>query len=554
MDISEDLEDLYEPLDPVNTEINRVLTETFGLATFRHHQLEAINATMAGKDVFLLMPTGGGKSLCFQLPAMCQTGSTRGVTVIISPLLSLMTDQVSNLNQMDIDAELWNSENSDATRLALVRRLKGNDMVQGLPAMLYITPEMLCDSEAIKDIFQALYDAGSLARFVIDEAHCISSWGREFRDAYAKLGLLRATYPLVPIMALTATANQEVIEHVITGLNIPDCIRLKQSLNRPNLFYAVREKGTKVIEDLAEYIRSKHADSSGIVYCHSRKDCERVAEALRDKYGLSARHYHAGVSLETKHQTHHAWQSGMIKIIVAFGMGIDKADVRFIIHHGMPKSMAGYYQETGRAGRDGYAADCILYGRKLMDQIDQRERNPLEREPGSQPLSTQDKARLAGEIRAVIKYCTDIMHCRRIQVLRYFDEDFQVEDCNKKCDVCMDGSVVTIRDVTAEAIDAINLVKSFQSPPHRCYTTSRQARNIFRGIKSKNKKLDSISNLLPNAGKGEALGSKFVDRLFEELYLNNILPEVAVQNRQSAGQTFYLEPVRRHRAVFDSLM
>lgn len=167
MSLSEDTEDLYEPLDHVGTEITRVLRDIFGLATFRHHQLEAINATMAGKDVFLLMPTGGGKSLCFQLPAMCQTGGTRGVTVVISPLISLMTDQVFNLRQKDIDAELWNSENSDATRLALVRRLKGKDTVQGLPVMLYITPEMLCESELIRDIFQALYDAGNLARFVI---------------------------------------------------------------------------------------------------------------------------------------------------------------------------------------------------------------------------------------------------------------------------------------------------------------------------------------------------------------------------------------------------
>lgn len=304
------------------------LRKIFGLQAFRKNQLEAITATMAGKDVFVLMPTGGGKSLCYQLPAVCHSGKTRGVTVVISPLKALMHDQVNSLRRKGIEAVLLMSDTSQSNAAQARQRLTGNDK----PAMLYITPERLQISDFLRNILQKLYTRGQLARFVIDEAHCISTWGQDFREAvslfsccfgalmkpvipqYQSLHLIRVEYPDVPIMALTATANSNTVDDILQRLKLRDPAIFTQSFNRTNLNYEIVPK--KGVDEVARFIKSKHSNHSGVIYCLGRDKCEKVAKQLRDK-GLSAKHYHALLEQEEKERTQGEWQSGDCRIIVA---------------------------------------------------------------------------------------------------------------------------------------------------------------------------------------------------------------------------------------------
>ena len=316
---------------PYYTEIMKTLKDTFKLTSFRTNQLEAITATMEGKDVFVLMPTGGGKSLCYQLPAVCRTGATRGVTVVVSPLRSLMTDQVQHLLDKGVDVVSFSGDlSSDDLREARTKLLSNRP-----PQLLYITPEKLDKSGDTKNILTRLHNGGMLARFVIDEAHCMSTWGRDFRDSvstifyiiqsppncsqYKDLDKLRQLYPNVPIMALTATATSHCVQDVVKLLGIGGCVMLKQSFNRPNLFYDVRKKGggKTLMSDINEFITTNHPNESGIIYCLSRNKCEKVAEELRTKFGLRAQHFHAQMTSKEKADAQSAWQKDKCQIIVA---------------------------------------------------------------------------------------------------------------------------------------------------------------------------------------------------------------------------------------------
>jgi len=324
---------LDQTASPYYSEVIRILKSVFCLHQFRTNQLEAINATMAGRDVFVLMPTGGGKSLCYQVPAVCKTGATKGVTFVVSPLLALMHDQVEALKKKGVDVALWDSERTNEDVQDIMQRLKGKMK----PSMVYVTPEKLKESQALKNILMMLCETGELARFVIDEAHCISTWGRDFRDAvsshspfvrgsgslifsiiqYQDLGSLRKDYPNIPIMALTATANQSVLDDIIERLGIQGCLKLTQSFNRQNLNYQVRPKARNVLEEIAAYINSNHPNESGVIYCFSRNSCEEVAKSLRDKYNISAKHYHARMPARDKAAVQGDWQNGTCDVIVA---------------------------------------------------------------------------------------------------------------------------------------------------------------------------------------------------------------------------------------------
>ncbi|KAI3571773.1 hypothetical protein IWW34DRAFT_240498 [Fusarium oxysporum f. sp. albedinis] len=438
-----------------SSEVQRMLKDRFRMKGFRHNQLEAINATLGGKDAFVLMPTGGGKSLCYQLPAVIKTGKTQGITIVVSPLLSLMQDQVDHMKALGVQAVAFNGEYSAEYKrqvMTAFEKRSPEDYIE----LLYVTPEMVSKNTTFNNGLRTLYDKGKLARIVIDEAHCVSQWGHDFRPDYKTLGEARRRYPGVPVMALTATATQNVIVDIWHNLGMDNCQTFSQSFNRPNLHYEVRGKTTnaKCMDEIASLIKSKYANQSGIVYTVSRKNAEKVAESLSVQ-GIAAKHYHAGLDPQEKVEVQTSWQQGQVKIVVAtiaFGMGIDKPDVRFVIHHGLPKTLEGYYQETGRAGRDGDPSDCILFYGKQDIRI-------LKRLIADGEGNNEQKERQMSMLNRVTAFCDNKSDCRRVEILRYFGEDFSAAQCRKTCDNCKAGLIFEQREFSEYAIAAIRVVQ-----------------------------------------------------------------------------------------------
>lgn len=504
-------------------DVKTAMRARFHLTGFRPNQLEAINATLSGKDTFVLMPTGGGKSLCYQLPSIISSGQTRGVTVVISPLLSLMQDQVSHLQQLKIQALLVNSEVTQEHRRLVMDSLK-DPQVEKYIQLLYITPEMISKSTRIVEAFHDLYRRKKLARIVIDEAHCVSQWGHDFRPDYKLLGEVRQHFPGVPVMALTATATKTVKVDVIHNLKIQGCEVLTQSFNRPNLTYEIRSKGKSkdVLLDIATTIKSSYRNQSGIIYCLSRQTCEKIAEQLRNDHEVKAHHYHAGMDPQVKNKVQKQWQAGEYHVIVAtiaFGMGIDKPDVRFVIHHTIPKSLEGYYQETGRAGRDGKRSGCFLY-------YGYQDTSALKRMIDDGEGSREQKERQREMLRAVVQFCENRSDCRRAQVLEYFSEHFRPEDCNAACDNCNSKSTFRSEDFTDYAKSALQLVGQIEDQK----VTILHCVDVLRGGKSK-KITDRRHNTLEQYGAGSLLERGDVERLFHRLLSEEALKEQHVINK-----------------------
>ncbi|KAI0085394.1 P-loop containing nucleoside triphosphate hydrolase protein [Irpex rosettiformis] len=429
----------------------RTLRDVFKLQSFRKNQLEAITAFMAGHDAFILMPTGGGKSLCFQLPAVCKNQANNSVTVVVGPLLALMQDQVTALEAKGLDIVSFSKDNTNQESNVIHARLNHHSKK---PCMLYVTPEKLEHSNKLKNDLRKLHQLGQLGGIVIDEAHCISTWGRSFRDSYTKLDWMREEFPGVPFMALTATANKQAVEDIITKLGIPGCKRFTMSFNRKNLFYEVRAKKNDNVttSEIMNFIQEKYPNGSGIVYLNNKAKCDKTAELFR-KHGFRAASYHADMTRETKLMLQNKWQSGEIQVIIAtiaFGMGIDKPDVRFVIHFGLPNSLSEYYQETGRAGRDGKPSHCRLY-------FAWRDADWKIKCARDEAKDEADKEDAIENVLRVFGYCQNTVDCRRVQVLSYFDENFDKADCSANCDNCQDTSEVTYEDLTISTYKLLEL-------------------------------------------------------------------------------------------------
>ncbi|HEY3857509.1 MAG TPA: DNA helicase RecQ [Verrucomicrobiae bacterium] len=388
------------------------LKRYFGFTSFRPLQLEIIRDTMARNDVFALLPTGGGKSLCFQLPALLRPG----LTVVVSPLIALMKDQVDAMQAAGVAATLLNSTvPAEESR----RRLAG--LHRGEFSLLYVAPERLMLPGFLDDLRR-----WNVTLIAVDEAHCISEWGHDFRPEYRQLSRLRSTFPGVPVMALTATATTRVRGDIIKLLDLREPRCYVASFNRPNLTYRIIAKNKPAAQTL-EFLRGSKRDS-GIIYCQSRNGAERLASHLDEK-GIRARPYHAGLTPQQRNENQELFLRDEVRVIcatIAFGMGINKPNVRFVIHYDLPKSIEGYYQETGRAGRDGLPAECILLF-SAGDTVKQS-RFIDEKPPEEQEIARE-------QLRQIVHYA-ETSGCRRMELLRYFGETFEGVGCGG-CDNCL---------------------------------------------------------------------------------------------------------------------
>lgn len=446
---------------PWTEEIEKPRDNIFKIKMFRPLQFECVNATMAGNDCILIMPTGGGKSLCFQLPAVI----SKGITLVISPLISLMENQLMALRELNIESSLLNSncskEEVNTVQSAMVDK-------KSKLKLLYVTPEKIAKSKRFMAKLEKTFEGGRLVRIVIDEIHCTSQWGHDFRPDYKFLGILKRQFPGVPILGLTATATTKVIDDVkkILGLQ-EDCVLFRASFNRPNLYYEIRCKPSnheECMDEIKFLLVHKFPGQSGIVYCFSRKDSVTITSSLKSR-GIKAACYHGDLDGPSRSHVHTAWMRNEIQLVVAtvaFGMGIDKPDVRFVIHHSLSKSMENYYQESGRAGRDDSKSHCILFYRPF--DVFQQSTMVFTEQTGLENLY------------GMLAYCQDSNTCRRVLIGRHFGERWNADECHEMCDNCKrttctdqsDGSInYKQRDVTNYCKDLLRILEQASSLSER---------------------------------------------------------------------------------------
>ena len=508
-----------------------LLQSVFGYPAFRGSQAEIVQLIAAGGDALVLMPTGGGKSLCYQIPSLLR----HGCGIVISPLIALMQDQVDALGELGVRAAFLNSSQSFDESMRVERALR-----QGELDLLYIAPERLLTQRCLE-----MLDGVPIALFAIDEAHCVSQWGHDFRPEYIRLSVLHERYPDVPRIALTATADGQTRAEIIERLQLGQAQQFISSFDRPNIRYQIVEK-ENVRRQLLDFITTEHAGEAGIVYCLSRKKVEETAEFLREN-GISALAYHAGMDTPTrsKHQSRFLREDGIIMVAtIAFGMGIDKPDVRFVAHLDLPRSIEGYYQETGRAGRDGLPADAwMAYG--LQDVVQQR--RMIEESEADITFKRMQSARLD----AMLGLC-ETLTCRRVRLLAYFD---QASEACGNCDTCLNPPVsFDATEATQKLLSTIYRVGQRFGAVH--------VLEVLRGSDSEKVRQwrhHELSTFGIGSDKSEAewraiLRQTFALGLVEidhENYGSLRLPEAAravLRGERQVAMRLYQKPVRQKRA------
>lgn len=473
----------------------KILQQYFGYSAFRLHQARAVDNVIDGRDTFVLMPTGGGKSLCFQVPALALPGTA----IVISPLIALMKDQVDALRANGVAAAYINSSQAVQEQFEIMERLQA-----GALKLLYIAPEKM---SADKGAFLQLLKRIPVSLFAIDEAHCVSHWGHDFRPDYLFLNGLKAAFPGIPMVALTASADEITRKDIVKQLNLQNPEILVSSFNRANISYYVQPKN-RAAETITQYVL-EHPGDSGIVYCLSRKGTEEMALKLREQ-GIDARHYHAGMSAQERAMVQDDFIKDRVRVMVAtiaFGMGIDKSNVRFVIHADLPKNIESYYQETGRAGRDGLASEAILFY-SSADVIKMKRFAMIEGNEEQSELMIKKSQQMAD--------FAEMQSCRRQFLMRYFGEEHE-GNC-KSCDYCL--SSFHVEDVTVEAQKLLSAVYRLKE---------RYGKGIIidflRG--SQGIKITPSMRDLPTYGKGNMHSKEFWMNLIRQLTAQALLKESA---------------------------
>jgi len=500
----------------------KCLKTVFGYDSFRGKQEEVIAFLLAGEDAFVLMPTGGGKSLCYQIPALLR----QGIGIVVSPLISLMKDQVDALNACGVRAAYYNS----SLGVAAARQVLA-DVQSGRVDLLYVAPERL-----LSDSFQELLASLDIALFAIDEAHCVSQWGHDFRPEYVKLGLLRELFPHVPILALTATADAHTRKDILECLGLADARLFISSFDRPNIRYLVAEK-KQPMQQLLEFLEC-HPTGGGIIYCLSRKRVEDVAVSLQ-REGIRAAAYHAGLPAKTRARAQDDFLRDRLRVIVAtiaFGMGVNKPNVRFVVHFDIPKSIESYYQETGRAGRDGLEAEALLlYAgadtgmvRKLIDNVENPDQRRVE----------------AYKFKNIVGY-SEALTCRRQVLLGHLGERYK-QPCNN-CDICLDPPPQF--DASPLVRQLFQSIKALEQPCNADYVV-----DVLRGVATTRIRENGHADL-PIFGSGkEASAGEWSSLLNQLVHRGYLAPDISKHGalsltKEAAGMDQSVAPLmlgKRH--------